>query len=231
MRVRRRPRRQKQKAPARRAGAITVRNCDRNQTFARPIEKAQSANRANKKKPPAQELCAGAAIGAGALGAVTIGGNLAGGTGDSSGTVSANGTTLASITIGGSLIGGGTTANQFTGAIFSRGDMGAVKIRGDVLGGVGGSGGFILSFGKLASVSIGGSLVGGAGNSSGVIPRPRRSAPSRSGTICSAAVSLRGRCRSLARAPSSARSASAASSSAARSSSASMAPATSSMGA
>ena len=111
----------------------------------------------------------GGILSAGSLGAVKIGGSLAGGTGDSSASVSANGGALTSVTIGGSFIGGGTAVNASAGFIFSRGDMGAVVIGGDVLGGVANSAGRIFSFGKLASVRIGGSLVGGTGDFSGSI--------------------------------------------------------------
>jgi hypothetical protein len=65
--------------------------------------------------------------------------------------------TVGSVTVGGSLVGG---SGDFSGCIFSDGDMGPVNIRGDVLSGAGLSGA-IRSGGKLGAVTIGGSLIGG----------------------------------------------------------------------
>ena len=66
--------------------------------------------------------------------------------------------TLSSVTIGGSLIGG---AADFSGRVFTQGDMGMVKIGHDVQGGAGLQSGYLGSgLGKLAGVSIGGSLIG-----------------------------------------------------------------------
>ncbi|MGB8169936.1 MAG: hypothetical protein WCF18_20705 [Chthoniobacteraceae bacterium] len=91
------------------------------------------------------------------IGAVKIGHDLVGGSGETSGILKAGGG-LASVSIGGSLIGGsGLTGNA---QILSDGPMGAVTIRGDLLGGPAPQSGVIRSGDRLASVLIGGSLVG-----------------------------------------------------------------------
>lgn len=96
----------------------------------------------------------------GTVGTVKIGHNLIGGTGLDSGTVAGN--TLGGISIAGSLLGG---LGNFSGSIrSSSGDMGAVTIGHDFVGGPGDQSGRLYSFGRIKSISIGGSLVGGAGN-------------------------------------------------------------------
>ena len=74
---------------------------------------------------------------------------------------------IASVTIGGSLIGRQTSGSTHDGMVYSYGDMGAVKITGDVIGGAGLSSGSIHCGGKLTSVTIGGSLIGGSDLSTG----------------------------------------------------------------
>jgi hypothetical protein len=66
-------------------------------------------------------------------------------------------------------IGSITIGESYSGSISSGGDMGIVRIGGDVVGGAGGSSGRIFSGGKLAAVAIGGNLVGGAGDESGTV--------------------------------------------------------------
>jgi len=94
------------------------------------------------------------------LGAVKIGHDVLGGAGAYSGAIRAYRGTLTSATISGSLSGG---SNSHAGEIYSSGNMGAVKIGHDVLGGV------ILTHGTLASATIGGSLIGGSNSHTGQI--------------------------------------------------------------
>jgi hypothetical protein len=99
------------------------------------------------------------------MGAVKIRGSLVGGTGDASGRIDCFGD-LASLTIGGSLIGAGGSHFTFPGPvshegqIFAIGNIGPVKIAGDVVGGRGGASAEIRSHGALASVIVGGSVLG-----------------------------------------------------------------------
>ena len=71
------------------------------------------------------------------------------------------------ITIGGSLI--AVAAGSESGSILGSGDIGAVKIGGDLRGGGGVDSGELKVDGKLASATVGGSLVGGGGAQSGRI--------------------------------------------------------------
>jgi hypothetical protein len=83
---------------------------------------------------------------------------------------------LASVTVGGSFIGGSSSGNSSTfqsGAIFSSGDMGAVKIGHDLIGGsatdtaTAADSGIIQSGHRIASVTVGGSIVSGIDTSTG----------------------------------------------------------------
>lgn len=103
----------------------------------------------------------------GDLGAVKIARDLRGGAGDRSGVI-ASGGKLASVTLGGSLFGGDGNYDEQVpsgpeGQIYSRSEMGPVKIARDVFGGAGGESGGIDCEGKLASVTIGGSVFGAGG--------------------------------------------------------------------
>ena len=101
----------------------------------------------------------------GAIGAVKIGHDIVGGTGGNAGLIQA-GTKIASVTVGGSLIGG---THPFTGSV-TAGDIGAVKIGGDIRGGFGGGSGKIeSSVGKIVSVTVNGSVIGSKGENSGGI--------------------------------------------------------------
>lgn len=101
----------------------------------------------------------------GDMGAVHITGDVTGTAGLASGTIFCLGN-LASVTLGGGLIGSDT----FSGAIGARGNLGPVKITGDLRGGDGTLTGIILAGGNLASVSIGGGVFGGDGlNSGGIV--------------------------------------------------------------
>ncbi len=88
---------------------------------------------------------------AGAIGKVSIGGDLRGGGIDFSGSIRADGK-LASFTLGGSLIAGG---GNHSGAVESNAAIGKILIKGSVV-----NGGHIVSGGTLGSVTIGGSLAG-----------------------------------------------------------------------
>jgi hypothetical protein len=101
----------------------------------------------------------------GALGAVKIGGNIEGGSAAFNSARIFAGGALASVTVGGALLGG---AGFNVGVIQSIGEMGAVKIGGDVRGGGEGCG-RVSSESTLGPVTIGGSLLGGVENNSGRI--------------------------------------------------------------
>jgi hypothetical protein len=92
----------------------------------------------------------------GDIGAVKITLNLQGGSGDTSGQIISTAGKIAGVTIRGDLIGGGAGA----GAISAHGDMGAVKISGDLRGGAGEGSGRIGSAASIVGVTIGGSLRG-----------------------------------------------------------------------
>jgi hypothetical protein len=68
--------------------------------------------------------------------------------------------------VGGSLVGG---PDENGGAIYSQGDMGAVRIAGNVVGRGFGAGAIRSFQGSIASVTIGGSLIGGIRDGTGVI--------------------------------------------------------------
>ncbi|MEA3188080.1 MAG: hypothetical protein QOD99_1910 [Chthoniobacter sp.] len=106
----------------------------------------------------------------GKIGAVKIGGNLEGGTGTMSGELSA--LRFGAITIGGALLGATSDpggSHSQTGLIDSLGKIGAVKIGGDVRGGVLANSGKITAVDTIASLQIGGSLLGGGKVNSGYI--------------------------------------------------------------
>ena len=103
----------------------------------------------------------------GDMGAVKVGHDVQGGLGDDSGFIKSQ-AKLGSVTLGGSLIASSAPSTS-GGNILSDGDMGVVKIGGDVAGGSGSNSALIDSHGKLASVTIGGSLNGGSGTASGKI--------------------------------------------------------------
>jgi hypothetical protein len=119
---------------------------------------------------------------AGDIGAVKIGGRIEGGSGVSSAVISSTGK-IASVTIGPAkavdqvLLKGG--AGDWSGAIFSRGGMGAVKIMGHIEGGGGDFSGAIVArdlinfatdrAGDIAAVTVAGRVQGGTGDYSGII--------------------------------------------------------------
>lgn len=95
----------------------------------------------------------------GDMGSVTVGGDVAGSSGGYSGRIFSGGK-LANVFIGGSLIGVGF----HSGSVESTGDMGPVKIGGDIRGGTGTESGEIRSTaGAIAKVAVGGSIIGGSG--------------------------------------------------------------------
>jgi hypothetical protein len=95
---------------------------------------------------------------------VKVGGNVQGGSGDSSGSIFAANGPLASLTLGGSLIGG---SNSETGRIYSFRALGAVKIGGNIEGGSGADSGQIFTFITLKSLTVGGSVIGGSAGGTG----------------------------------------------------------------
>jgi hypothetical protein len=101
----------------------------------------------------------------GGIGVVTIGHDVQGGSGINSGLI-ATGGQLAGVTVGGSLIGG---SQSNSGQVSSTADLGPVKVGHNVLGGSGGGSGFIGTNGKLAGIIVGGSLLSGPGSFSGGI--------------------------------------------------------------
>jgi hypothetical protein len=106
---------------------------------------------------------------AGDMGAVKIGHDVKGGAGVFAGRIFSN-AALASLTIGGSLLGGAGShsddGGDDDGQVFSREDMGPVKIGNDALGQAAYTG-TVKTLGKLASVTIGGSFAGGGAFRSG----------------------------------------------------------------
>ena len=99
----------------------------------------------------------------GSLGPVRIGGDVIGGTISSSGRIGATTGPITSVTIGGSLVGG---FFNFTGEIVAGGNLGPVKIGGDVRGGsafglssVDRSG--YIQGKNIASIAVGGSVLAG----------------------------------------------------------------------
>lgn len=117
----------------------------------------------------------GAISSAGDLGPVKVGHDVKGGLGIESGFIQSMNGKISSVTIGGSLVGGDVPAQSFpgmfadfSGRIQSHGDLGPVKIAGDVQAGSGFGSGFISSAaGKAASITIGGSIINGGVFSTG----------------------------------------------------------------
>lgn len=103
------------------------------------------------------------------IGAVKIGGDLAGGAATGTGVLQTLGA-IASVTINGSLL-GGTAAT--TGAIraeqTSTGSIGALRIAGNVLGGIGNDNANVIAGKSLSTVNIGGSLFGTNGSTAEVL--------------------------------------------------------------
>jgi hypothetical protein len=98
-----------------------------------------------------------------AMGFASIGGDIIGGVGSSSGEVFSN-SNLDRVILGGSLIGGVSDS----GRIAATDDVGSVKVGGDVKGGSGAdSGQIVLDQGVLASAVINGSVVGGTNYNAG----------------------------------------------------------------
>jgi hypothetical protein len=89
----------------------------------------------------------------GVIGNVTIAGDVQGGDGPSSGVISSK--VLKNVTIGGSLVGG---VGDSSGSLLSDVSTGKVMIAGDLLAGAGGDAGGIGSNHDIAGVSIGGSI-------------------------------------------------------------------------
>ncbi len=106
------------------------------------------------------------------MGVVTITGSVFGGFGDTGSVIS--GGKLTSVSIGGDLVGGAPVIGDgipslFGGSVRSASNMGAVSIKGSILGGTNDSSGIVKSGGLLTSVTLGGSLRGGFAARSGAI--------------------------------------------------------------
>jgi hypothetical protein len=97
------------------------------------------------------------------MGAVTIGGDIVGGIFDAG---RVDGGTIASVTVRGSVVGG---SGPSTGVISASGELGPVRIGHDLTGGSGIQSGLVASSHAIASVAIGGSVYGGTADSSGRI--------------------------------------------------------------
>lgn len=107
----------------------------------------------------------------GALGSLTVKGDIKNAFIDVLGGVNGVPNGIGAATIGGSLIGNTPNPMQTLrfGAIEADGDIGNVKIGGDIAG-VSNESGFVQSDqGKIKSITLGGSLIGGVGNFSGEI--------------------------------------------------------------
>lgn len=111
------------------------------------------------------------------MGPVVIAGDVTSPNGGLGATVY-SGAKMGNVTIGGSLIGNESSqaSDRSSGSVVSVGDMGAVIIHGDLVGGQNGVSGFPSGFsgavhsgGKLASVTINGSIFGGLYNGNGSI--------------------------------------------------------------
>jgi hypothetical protein len=112
-------------------------------------------------------------ISANSIGAVKIVGDLDGSAGSGVGFIDTNFGPIASVTVGGSLIGASGNDNQainFTGAIRG-GDIGPIRIGGDILGGsiqdaaLAQQSGSIFANGRIASIFVGGSIIAGSDSS------------------------------------------------------------------
>jgi hypothetical protein len=101
---------------------------------------------------------------------IKIGGNMLGGSGGAASILVGSPflkqeAQIGMVSIRGSVVG----AETISGSIRCYGDIGSVKIGGDLLGGIGFGSGGLDAGGKLGSVTIGGSMLGGDGFSSGSI--------------------------------------------------------------
>jgi hypothetical protein len=107
-------------------------------------------------------------VSCGTIATIVVGGSLVGGTGGTSGVIAAN--AMNSVSVGGDLIGGAGARSGWIGdsAGAATLKMGMVRIGRDVRGGSGPITG-VIDAALLKNVSVGGNLVGGTGDSSGQI--------------------------------------------------------------
>jgi hypothetical protein len=109
------------------------------------------------------------------LGSIKITGDLAGGGGDDSGTVSCDDQgSIGNVMIGGSMIGGrGKDSGSLNGGESvqnGNANLSSVTVRGSVVGGAGEKSGNIFSFGEMnGSLRVDGDLIGGTGQLSGEV--------------------------------------------------------------
>jgi hypothetical protein len=94
----------------------------------------------------------------GSIGNVTIGGSILGGSASGVGSVK-SGTSMGNVTVGGSVIGGG---GSNSGIIESGTTMGNVVVKGSLIGGTTDHSGDVHAFGSMGNVVIKGSIIGGA---------------------------------------------------------------------
>ena len=92
------------------------------------------------------------------MGAVTVKGSIYGGTASSTGYIH-TGSSMGAVTVGGSLFGGDGLSS---GVIDSSKDIGAVLIKGSIVGGTGDLSGYLNASGLIASLKINGSILGGS---------------------------------------------------------------------
>jgi hypothetical protein len=101
------------------------------------------------------------------FGAVIVRGNIAGGAGNSSGSIVAAGGNIGYLVVGGSVIGGSGVA--FAGSIFASGKIGTLAIYGDVFGGTGKQSGYIFAGDVVNRLVVVGSVYGGSESNTGEI--------------------------------------------------------------
>jgi hypothetical protein len=118
----------------------------------------------------------GEIVAAAGFGPVKIGHDLVGGGGsNNTGFINATAGDLASLTIGGSIVGRGGTNS---GVVNINGDIGPVKVGGDIVGGSGAgqASGAVFSIaadGSIARLTVGGSVLGGSQQQSGYVSAHR----------------------------------------------------------
>jgi hypothetical protein len=109
----------------------------------------------------------------GEIGVARIGGNLEGGTSSASGAIIAD--KIGSLVIAGSIVGGPgdqsfiSNSTSVQGQIICFGDIGTLKVGGDLVGREGKATGTVQAFGDVGSIAVAGSLLGGTGEGSGKI--------------------------------------------------------------
>ena len=101
----------------------------------------------------------------GKIGSITIGGSVVGAMADNTGRISASGS-IGKVKVGGNIEGGGGFAS---GRINAGGALGSVTIGGSLLGGTNVNSGSLVSGDAMGAVKIGGNIQGGSSTSAGAI--------------------------------------------------------------